>query len=97
MNEAMTPTGRRILRQDYRGNEAYTVTRQDILAIEAEAFMDGSRASRENRLAIEAEAQRLTVERLHQYLHDEGVWPDDDEAWHLRVCEGALARKETGV
>ena len=44
-------------------------------------------------LAIE---QRLTVERLHQYLHDEGVWPDDDEAWHLRVCEGALAREEAG-
>jgi hypothetical protein len=33
----------------------------------------------------------LAVERLHQYLHDEGVWPDDDEAWHLRVCEGAPA------
>lgn len=36
-SEPQTAAGRRILRQDYRGNEAYTVTRQDILAIEAEA------------------------------------------------------------
>jgi hypothetical protein len=28
-----------------------------------------------------------TPRTAHQYLHDEGVWPDEDEAWHERVCE----------
>lgn len=32
-----TAAGRRILAQDYRGNEVYNVTRADILAIEREA------------------------------------------------------------
>ena len=68
----MTPTGRRIMRQDYRGNEAYTVTRQDILA-------------------IESEAQRLTVERLRQrFDFDPCHECDNAEAAYV-----ALAREET--
>jgi hypothetical protein len=96
MSEPRTAAGRRILRQDYRGNEAYTVMRQDILAIESEAFMDGARASRENRAAIESEAAALpaspdVVEALRGLLgrrdSDTGdLWlhrDDADEAFRL--------------
>ena len=39
------------------------------------------------------------TQALHKYLHDEGVWPDDDgpvwpsgdHDWHMRVCEGISA------
>jgi hypothetical protein len=37
VDQPLTNAGRRIIAQDYRGNESYTVTREDILDIEREA------------------------------------------------------------
>ena len=101
-SEPQTAAGRAVAtwsesNADLLDKYGFRTLRQAVLAIEAEAFMDGARASRENRAAIESEAQRHTVDRLHQYLHDEGVWPDDDEAWHLRVCEGYRAASQRGA
>jgi hypothetical protein len=41
-------------------------------------------------LAIEAEAAPPAADRLHKYLHGEGVLAvhGGDEDWHRRVCEG---------
>lgn len=100
-----TPTGRRILRQDYRGNEAYTVSRQDILAVEAEAasaaFFDGLRTGEAGtEKAVNAyeplvKALRRTLEHLDFYapLNEEVVDVLDEARAALATVESSPVRK----
>jgi len=66
-----TAAGRRILLQDYRGNEVYTVTRADILAIEAEAAepapLDGATLSEAMHRAGIRVGERRVGEVMAQY------------------------------
>jgi hypothetical protein len=62
-----------------------------VLAIESEAFMDGARASRENRLAIEAEAAAPTSpDVVEWFVHNHGPSEGKGTACHEYRVNGRL-------
>jgi hypothetical protein len=76
-----------------RSDEPRTAAGREYLAM-IESGDPVASAHRSYVLAIEAEAAgRHDPDRLHKYLHDEGVFSSLDDAanerWHQRVCEGA--------